>query len=317
MNLSEIARRLGAEKSVAVICHIRPDGDAIGSACALKLALSALGIRAEAFCSDPVPQKFGFLPETRNMRGFSDLSDYSALVAVDSADVSRLGDFEKAFSSRKNTYNIDHHISNAGYAEYNFVRERASNSENVYALIKELGVKVDKNIADLLATGVATDTGGFRHKNVTPETFATAEKLAEYGADFNAVFFNAFTKQSPNRAKLFGKTMEKIRYFENGRVAIASVFLRDFEETGAKQEETEGFIDFVMGVDGVEVGACVMETEKNKFKISLRSKDADVNGVAAIFGGGGHKLASGCRISGEYEEVIDRLVFAITRYLKD
>ena len=317
--VKELAEKLLNENSVAVFCHARPDGDAIGSACALKLALNKKGIKADVFCSDPVPQKYLFLSEPNNV--ISDYSgnfgEYSALVASDNAEITRLGDFAENFLRHKNTYSIDHHISNTRYAKINYVNCKASNSENVFALIKEMHAEITSEIANLLAMGIMTDTGGFRHKNVTAETFYDAGELVKLGADMNDLYFHTFIRQAKERAELFGKTMSKIRYFYGGKAAIATVRFKDFSATGAKQEETEGFIDFLMGIDGVEIGACVMETDNNKFKISLRSKNADVNGVAAIFGGGGHKLASGCKITGEYEDAVDRLVVAIGKYLDD
>ena len=319
ITVKELSEKLLKEKRVALFCHARPDGDTIGSACALKLALIQKGVSADVFCSDAVPQKFLFLSETQNIaKDYSgDFNGYSALIAIDNAEMTRLGDFTEAFSRHKNTYSIDHHVSNTRYAKINYVADRSSNAENIFSVLTAMKAEITTEIANLLAMGVMTDTGGFRHKNVTAETFSDAAKLVGFGADMNKIYYHTFIHQSKERAQLFGKTMSKIRYFHGGRVAIASVRMRDFAETKALQEETEGFIDFVMGIDGVEVGACVMETDSNKFKISLRSNCADVNAVAAIFGGGGHKLASGCKITGEYEEAVDKLVFAIGKYLSD
>ncbi len=319
ITVTELSEKLLKESRVAIFCHTRPDGDAIGSACALKLALNGKGISATVFCSDPVPQKYLFINEARSIQnGYSgSLNDFSALVATDNAELTRLGDFAEAFSKHKNTYSIDHHISNTRYADINYVNDRASNAENVFAVISEMKAEITPEIANLLAMGIMTDTGGFRHKNVTAETFSDAGKLVKLGADMNNLYFQTFTRQTRQRAELFGRTMSKIRYFHDGRTALAGVRLKDFSETKAMQEETEGFIDFIMGIDGVEVGACVMETDNGKFKISLRSKKADVNAIAATFGGGGHKLASGCKITGEYEEVVDRLVVTIGKYLED
>jgi phosphoesterase RecJ-like protein len=123
--------------------------------------------------------------------------------------------------------------------------------------------------------------------------------------------------QSKARAKLFGRVMANIRYFLSDRFAVVSVFEKDIKDCGATPDETEGFIDFVMGINTVEVGACLMEIGKNKYKISFRSKETDVNAVALTFGGGGHTLASGCQISGEYEDIVDRITFAVSRELKD
>ncbi len=314
ISLKELSTKLKSEKSIALFCHVRPDGDCLGSALALKNALIHLGIEAEVFCDDPVPSRFFFLNQTKTVK--DKLSkDYGAFVAMDCADITRLGSFAEKFLAHKNTYIIDHHISNTRYANINFVFEKASNSENVFNLINEMNVDINDEIANLLLMGIMTDTGNFRHKNVTSETFYTAGKLLELGGKVNEIYFNMFSAQSKQRALLFGQTMTKIRYFLDGRFAVATVRLDDFKSTGAEQNETEGFIDFIMGITNVEVGACVMETQKNKYKISFRSKSADVNAVAGTFGGGGHILASGCQIQGDYEEVIDKIYLAVKREL--
>ncbi|MBO5068213.1 MAG: bifunctional oligoribonuclease/PAP phosphatase NrnA [Clostridia bacterium] len=316
MNIKDLAEKLLKETSVALFCHIRPDGDTLGSALALKKALDALNIKANVFCNDQVPSRFFFLKEASLVKTELD-GEYSAFVAIDCADISRLGCFGDAFSRHKNTYSIDHHISNTRYAKNNYVVDNSSNCENILDLICVLNAPISKEIANLLAMGIMTDTGNFRHKSVTEKTFASASVLVENGADINTIYYNMFSKQSKARAKLFGLVMSKIRYMLLDRFAIATVRLEDLELTGAKQDETEGFIDFVMGIDGVEIGACVMEIAKNKYKISFRSKGVDVNSVASMFGGGGHTLASGCQIFGEYEEVIDKIRFAVDRHLVD
>ncbi len=316
ISLSELSSKLKQEKSVALFCHIRPDGDTLGSALALSCALKNLGIRAQVFCDDVVPSRFFFLDEVKEVKREID-GEYSAFVAIDCADTTRLGNLYDAFSRHKNTYLIDHHVSNTRYAKINYVFDNSSNCENILALIEELGVDINKEIATLLVMGIMTDTGNFRHKNVSANTMFSAGKMVEKGADLNTVYYHMFTKQSKERAKLFGQTMSKIRYFLDDRFAVATIRLTDIEESKARPEDTEGFVDFVMGIDTVEVGACIMELALNKFKISFRSKGADVNAVAGTFGGGGHVLASGCQINGEYEEVIDKITFAVSRYLID
>ncbi len=316
ISLTELSAKIKGERSVALFCHIRPDGDALGAALAFKLALKYLGIKADVFCEDPVPPRFLFLKETATVKKSID-GDYTAFIAIDCADITRLGEFAEKFLAHKNTYIIDHHISNTRFAKTNFVRETSSNCENVLDLINELQVPIDEQTANLLAMGIMTDTGNFRHKNVTPKTLYSAGLMVEKGADLNTIYYHMFQAQTKQRAKLFGRVMDKIRYFFDGRFALATVRLEDFSACEAEQNETEGFIDFVMGVIGVEVGACVMETQKNKFKVSFRSKGTDVNAVAGTFGGGGHTLASGCQIQGEYEEVVDKICFAVKRELPD
>lgn len=316
ISLNSLATKLFSAESVAVIMHIRPDGDALGSSLALALALEKSGVKTEVFCLDPVPEKFGFLKGVKRVKT-EFFGEYTYLVACDCADLTRMGALCEIFVKNKPNFNIDHHVSNTHYARYNYVKEKASNSENVYALINEAGVEIDDTIANLLATGVVTDTGGFSHRNVTAETLETAAVLVKHGADLNAITYNCFKKQTKARAALFARVMNNIRYFIKDAFAVATVTKTDLKETDAKADETEGFIDFVMGIDGVKVGACIMETGENKFKISFRSTGTDVNAVAGVFGGGGHVLASGCQIFGEYEEVVDKIVCAVKRFIEE
>ncbi len=310
-----LAEKLKKERRAALVCHIRPDGDTLCSAAALCAALKKIGVQAEVYCSDKVPEKFFFLPALKDVK--DKLSgEYSALIAMDCAEMTRLGGFGSAFSAHKNTYSIDHHISNTRFAKVNFVRDCAANCENALEVILSLGITPDAEIAALLLTGIVTDTGSFRHKNVTPATMRTAAYLMERGADLNLITYNAFTAQSKERAELFGRVIRGIRFFAGGKIALLSVLKEDFIKTGAGQDETEGFTDFAMSIRGVDVGVCIMETG-GKFKVSFRSRKTDVNAVAGVFGGGGHTLASGCQISGEYEEAVDRIVCAVKRFLEE
>ena len=313
---SQFVQKLFNEKSVALFMHVRPDGDTIGSTLALYNALKQKGIFARVFCMDTIPNKFSYLPSVKMVeKTFS--GEYTALVSVDCADVTRMGDFASYFGSHKNTFNIDHHVSNDSYAKYNYVVDNASNCENVYELLLEVNVVFDQEIANLLLTGIVTDTGNFAHNNVTEKTFETAGKLLSFGADVNKINYYTFKAQTKERAKLHGIVSSKIRYFLDDRFGVMTITQADLIASGATQDQTEGFIDFLMGVECVEVGACLMEIGKEKYKVSFRSKGADVNAVAGTFGGGGHKLASGCQIQGLYEEVIDKITFAVSKYLQD
>ena len=317
ISLKSFAEKLFNEKSVALVCHVRPDGDTIGSTCALKCALESAGIKTEVFCADEIPSRFFFLEKVKEIKNKLTEDEFSAFVAVDCADITRLGTFASKFSKCKNTYSIDHHVSNDHFAKTNYVCDSASNCENIYQLLQVANVKIDKEIANFLAMGIMTDTGGFRHKNVTATTLSIAASLAGKGADLNKISYYMFTMQSKERALLFSKAMSSIRYFHGDKVAIAVVEYKDFLSTKAKQDETEGFIDFLMGISTVEIGICLSETEKNKFKVSFRSKGADVNAVASRFGGGGHIHASGCKINGDKEEIIDKLQFVAGQYIEE
>ncbi len=316
ITLKEFSEKLFKEKSVALFCHVRPDGDTIGSALALKMGLNKAGIDADVYCDDDLSVRFDYIKGVDDVKKKLE-KEYTAFLAIDCADITRTGTFAPYFAAHKNTYILDHHTSNNRYAKVNFVSETAANAENVFILLNEAEISIDADMANALATGIVTDTGNFKHKNLTSQTLKIAAELVDFGADLNNIVYRNFTRQSKERAKLFGITMSKIRYILDGKLGLAFISLKDIEAVGAKQDETEGFIDFIMGVDCVEVGVCILETEKEKYKISFRSKSADVNAVAGTFGGGGHVLASGCRMQGNVEEVIDRLTFAVSRYLPE
>ncbi len=316
ITIKSLCEKLKKEKKVAIFSHVRPDGDTVGSTLALKLALEKLDIVADVYCEEGIPPKYSFIKGVLDYK--NQLSgEYSAFIALDCADPQRLGVFAVDFLSKNNTYNVDHHVSNVGYAKFNYVKCSSSNCENIFDIIKELSVPLDEDIATALATGVVSDTGNFKHKNVQSETFSVASELKSAGADFNLIINKAFQEQSKQRAKLFGTVMNKIRYFLGDRLAVASVLDSDLKNSGARPDETEGFIDFVMGIDVVEVGVCILETGKNKFKCSFRSKGVNVNEIALTFGGGGHVLASGCQIQGEYEEVVDKIRYAVHQHLPE
>jgi phosphoesterase RecJ-like protein len=165
--------------------------------------------------------------------------------------------------------------------------------------------------------GILTDTGGFQHRNVVEDTLKIAGELVSLGADITDISYRMFTNQSKERAKLHGRAMSNIKYFLDDRLAIITMFKKDFLETGAKREDTEGFIDFVMGIDTVKVGIALTEMDNGSFKASMRSKGPNVSAIAGVYGGGGHVLASGCQIFGDYYEVVDKLVYTVSQYMED
>ncbi len=317
MTYKDFGEKLLSEKKIALVMHMRPDGDTIGSSLALYLALKSKGKEVEFFCSDVMPPKFIYLPEIKEVKNQLKASDFTAIVAVDCAASSRLGELYGEFIEHKNTFNIDHHVSNERYAKFNLVEDNASNCENVLSLIKAMGVKVEARIANLLATGIITDTGCFAHKNVRANTMLTATELINAGADFNEIIYHTFKKRTKQSAKLYSMVTNKIKFYLDDKLGVVTITQKDISESGARVEDTEGIIDFVMGIDCVTVAASILELGNNKYKISFRSKGPDVNAVAGTFGGGGHVLASGCQINSCYEEVVDKITFAVSRYIPE
>ncbi len=314
VTLTEIANKLKDKTKIAIFSHVRPDGDTLGSALALKYALMKTGKTAEVFCDEPAPEKFLRL-DSRFGEIKTELDgDYDCYFAVDVSDLTRLGKFTGEFASKKDCIVVDHHISNPRFAKYSFVKDVAANSENIYELLKIMNVPLDKTIATFLMTGIVTDTGAFYHKNVESETLRTASELLDYGVDLNGIIFYMFKAQSKERAKLLAMTMEKTRYYLGDKLGIIVVSRENLKIANASSDVTEGFIDNVMAIDTVEVGICLLETGDKSYKVSFRSKGADVNAMANVYGGGGHVLASGCMMNGYLEDVIDRLVYTVKQY---
>ena len=320
VTLEQIAQRIKKAKSVAIFTHMRPDGDAFGSALSLSFALCNLGIKNQVCVETDIPSNLAFLPEIERVKKRPD-GEFDLLVCVDCSNIQRLGalsdEFLIAMRKKIDTVNIDHHISNERFADFNFVRECASNCMNMAKLIECLGAPLDKKTAEYLLVGLLTDSGNFSHDDVGEEAFALAAKLAAAGANVRYYHYHLFKKQPKARAALHAQVMAKMRFFFEDRFALITITQDVMKKCGADHGMTEGFVDFPLNVDTVEIAASIMEVEYKKYKISLRSKNyADVNKLAGTFGGGGHVRAAGCMLFGDLEEVIDRLSYAVSQYLE-
>ena len=317
-SIAEISEQLKISNKVAVFCHIRPDGDALGAGVALTTALQNAGKFAVMCCDDKIPEKYCFLS------GISKINDklpndikFDTFISVDCADVNRLGAFSNAFVSFKGRkINIDHHISNKKFADYNCIAECPATCEILTEIIICAGFEINKEIADLLMLGLITDSGNFTHCDVTAKTFETAALLRNFGADVNQINYQMFSRQTKLRAVLFGKVIDNMRFALDDKLAFVVVGLDLFGKSDTDRSITEGFVDYPLTIDGVEVSVSLLEVKKRQYKISLRSKGkVNVNAVAAKFGGGGHILASGCMLMGELEEVIEKITYAVYQNL--
>lgn len=318
--IEEIANILKNIRSAVIFTHVRPDGDTLGSGMALHRALSMLQIRSEVVNEGEIPEKFYFLPGLRTIKQKPSL-DAEAYICVDTSDAARLGMLEETFrvgAKKKVTVNIDHHISNTRYCKYNFVRERASNCENIAELITAMGVQPDKELADYLMLGMVTDSGAFSHDDVNGNTFRAAAYAANCGADVHSIVYEMMKRQSKARASLYAEVIGKLRYFLDDTLVCALITQEQLTRYQLGTDATEGIVDFGLTIDGVEVSLCLLEMKKGQYKVSLRSKGkVNVNEVARVFGGGGHILASGCMLFGDLEEVYDKLRYAVWQHMGD
>lgn len=318
-SLAEIAAILKNCKTAAICCHVRPDGDALGSGLALTRALENAGKTVYMLCEEQPPERLCLFPAmSQTYQSLPvKLTELDLFIVVDSADITRIGGFAAQFGAFKGkTLNIDHHVSNPRFAKYNYVlADSTATCEIMPEILDAAGFKITKEIADLLALGLLTDSGNFSHRDVSAKTFTVAAKLKECGAALCDIGYQMFTRQTKARALLYAKVLSGMRFELDDKLVFMTVTQRDFEATGTDKSHTEGFVDFPLSIDGVEVSISLMEVKKNQYKASLRSRSVNVNAVAERFGGGGHVLASGCMLFGEYEEVIERLTHAVEQQL--
>ena len=316
--IAEICEQLKLANRVAIFCHARPDGDTLGAGMALACALKNAGKLAVTCCDDVVPEKYLFLDKITEIMGkLPEKVEFDTFICVDCSDVNRIGSLSGAFIGFKGkTINIDHHISNKRFAEYNFVEECPATCQLLTEIFLQAGFNIDREIADLLMLGLISDSGNFTHSDVAYRTFEIAGLLRKCGADVNKINYEVFSRQTKRRALLFGKVINGIRFSLDDKLAFLTVPLDFFGTEGVESSITEGFVDFPLTIDGVEVAVSLLEVKKNQYKISFRSKGkVDVNAVAGTFGGGGHILASGCMLNGELEEVIDKITYAVYQNL--
>ncbi|MGI6153477.1 MAG: DHH family phosphoesterase [Christensenellaceae bacterium] len=306
----------------AVVTHQNPDGDALGSAYALAEVINNLGKSAEVILLCPPPDKYDF-PVFSNMYKLyadADFRAYDAIIAVDCAAASRLGEVERVFFSLPNA-NIDHHISNTNYAQVNFVLEAPATGILVFDIMKFLQTMCSAHTDDIVRhaiyIAIAADTGNFTFSNTTSRCFEVCAELMLEGLDLPHTADRIFNRRSIGATKLIACFIDNIRLHYEGRLAVSVMMLDDIGRLGAKVEDCENLINYGRDIEGVEISIFIREMKENIYKISFRSKEyADVSEFASRYGGGGHIHAAGCRMEGNLYNVLDLLVKTAGEYLR-
>jgi len=315
--ISELKKVLFSAKEVLIVSHVRPDGDTIGSALSLREVLINQGIKVDLVCDGEIPSKFAFLPESQLYKKPEEVDKvYPLCVFVDVASDGQMGESYKFLYSHKEVVNIDHHVSNKGYAKYNYVEDKSACCELMYCLYKEFGIELTQKTATFLLLGMVTDTGNFGHSNTTAETLKIAGELVSKGANLYQINLNMFKNQPMERSKLYLDIISNSKYFLDNKMALIIIKQEDLNRYNLTSNVTEGFIDYNLTISGIEISVSLLETKDKTFKVSFRSKGkVDVNRIAGTFGGGGHVNASGAMLRGYLEDVVDKLVYTCGQYL--
>jgi phosphoesterase RecJ-like protein len=314
-SLPEIGAVLRAHQRFAILSHVRPDGDALGSQLGLALSLSKLGKTVMVRNEDGLLEKYSFLPGGEFLQTpLGDPQDFDVAIALDTATQSRLGTATELVRSAKIWINIDHHPSNPGYGDLVYIDPTApATGQILFELIQSQGLPMDAAIAENLFVAISTDTGSFQYPNTTARTFEIGAELLRCGVDVGRVSQLLYESYPRRRTELLRELLGTMRFEANGQIACFSLSLKVAAELGAKPEDNEGLIDHLRAIQGVVVAIFFEELAEGKVRVSMRSKNdrVDVSAICQKFGGGGHKLAAGARVRGTLAEVEQRILQAI------
>ena len=311
-SFDEIGRALRAHQRFALLSHVRPDGDALGSQLALALSLKQLGKEVRVWNEDGMLEKYSFVPRAEILsKPPTSPEDFDVAVALDTAIQNRLGTTLPAIRSAKVWINIDHHQSNPGYGDIALVDPSApATGQIIFELIKSQKLPLDRDIAQNLYVAISTDTGSFQYPNTTARTFEIAAELVRSGIDVGRVSQQLYENYPRRRIELLRELLSTMRFQAEGRVACFSLTLNLARQLGVLPEDNEGLIDHLRAIRGVVVAIFFEELTDGKVRVSMRSKraDVDVSAICQKFGGGGHPLAAGARVRGSLGEVEQKVM---------
>jgi phosphoesterase RecJ-like protein len=297
--LARVLTHLRSGQRFIVSSHQRPDGDAVGSAMAMALALRELGKQADVVFDAALPHYLQPFPRTQEITITRNVdAAYDAAVIMECSSLDRTG---VSGLDRSPVINIDHHVGNTGYGLVNWVDESAAAcGELVFALVEALDVPLTPEIATHVYLAVLTDTGSFRFSHLSPRTYAIAGRCVEAGADPQWIARTHYDSSTLARVRIFGAVLNGMQLDPSNRVASLALTLDTLAATGGTYDDTDGIINFPLSVKTIEAVAFFKEVAPGDWRVSMRSKGAvDVGGIARAHGGGGHVNAAGCSAKGD------------------
>jgi phosphoesterase RecJ-like protein len=309
----KIDQLVQSAKTIGISGHIRPDGDCIGSCMGLYLYIKKNypKIRCDVFL-ETIPPEYRFIKDIEVVRSDfqTDIESYDIFFVLDCSK-DRTGDAEKYFDTAAKTVNIDHHVSNKGSGDENYIVPTASSAcELIYDVIDP--DKIDIEIAKSLYMGMVTDTGVFKYNNTSPKTMKTAAELISYGFDFGSLIDHVFYEKTYIQNQILGRALLESIMLMDGRCIVSVVSKQTMEFYGVSSNDLDGIVNQLLLTIGVDCAIFMYELAPLEYKVSLRSNGAvNVAEVAEMFSGGGHVRAAGCTVSGTSHDVINN----ITKYI--
>ena len=316
MTLDKILEEINKAEKIVILTHESPDGDAVGSCLAMKLMLKELGKNADVIIPE-YSDMYKFLPLANEIKLNSEIQKYDLAISVDCANLKRLVSNEY-FENAKMTIVIDHHGSNNMYGDLNYVNPVSPACCEILASMAEyFNIKVSKDLGTCIMTGIITDTGGFRHIGITPETFEYTAELIRLGVDVPDIYKRTLNTKTRANFELTKRVIDRLELLENGKISFTYMTNQDEIDVNAKTGDHEGLVDIGKDIEGVEVSILLRQKDnEDVYKVSLRSQDKiNVSDICLIFGGGGHARAAGCLIQGNVEQVKEKLVKEIKKWM--
>ena len=293
----EIGEQLMAADSVLIYPHVNMDGDALGSAVAVCRTLRDLGKTCYILIEDDIPRNLQFLDRGYCTHDQNRIADVDISLCLDCGDISRFLKRKDRFLEGKTSICIDHHRTTVPFCDYNYVDpEAAATGQLIYYLLQEMGTVMDGEIADAIFAAITTDTGNFQYSNTTRECHEITAQLYDLGVNVRRVSQEIYESVRQERILLHSAALSRMERFAGGLAAMTVVTQDMLQETGAGMDETEGIVDKLRSMEGVEIAILVKE-DVEKLKLSLRAKSwGNVAAIAGEFGGGGHTKAAGCSL---------------------
>ena len=315
----KLENELKQVKSVVIAGHVRPDGDCVGSCLAVYgyIRENFPEIETDVYLETANPV-FDFLRGAKEIEtDYSKDKQYELFISLDVSDLERLGEAQKYFEQARRTICIDHHITNRGFAEENWVEPKASStSELVFEAMEE--DRISKETAEAIYTGIIHDTGIFQYSNTSPRTMEIAGKLMAKGIEFSRIIDETFYQKTYVQNQVLGRALMESILLLDGKIIMGRMRQKDMEFYGVTHKDLEGIVNQLRVTKGVEVAIFLHEVGNQEYKASLRSNGiVDVSQVCAYFGGGGHVKAAGCTMHGTLHDVVNNLTLHIERQLSD
>jgi phosphoesterase RecJ-like protein len=317
----EFERIIKSSKNILIISHVNPDGDTLGSMCALNSAIQKrYKKKAEMLILSKLPKVYEFLPNILDAKHLDQLDksrEYDLVITVDVASLDRLIDAQIFFERAKYTINIDHHITNNCFGTLSFVEPKASSAGEVtYKILKKLDWEIDLEVATSIYTAILTDTGGFRFENTDVDVFNIAAELTKIGINPKDLYKKCYESKTKSAVMFQSYCVSKAVFSKDDKIAYTVVYKKDMEKFKAGDDATDGIAETLRAITSTDVSFVVKEVDARICKISMRSKNIDIAEVCSKFGGGGHKFASGCTIKTSCDEAVKKLLAEINKEAK-